>query len=211
MKTLVTVLLLIALGITSNAQNLNGKWKGKMTGPNGDLDLLYNFNVHADSLIGDVTSVMGTLPLENGKVNGNEFSFTVNVNGQVFSDNGVLEGDIIKLSSPMRDEPMILNRVNEESKIDGKWIGKVAGPQGEFEITFTFKVDGDKLTGKNSSTMGENELTNGVVNGNEFSFDVDAGGMIISHKCKYLDDDTIDANVKVMDQDIVMKLTRITQ
>jgi hypothetical protein len=37
MKTFITILLLIVLGITCNAQNLDGKWKGKMTGPNGGM------------------------------------------------------------------------------------------------------------------------------------------------------------------------------
>jgi hypothetical protein len=101
--------------------------------------------------------------------------------------------------------------IKEESKINGKWIGKVSGPQGDFELTFTFKVDGDSLKGTNSSAMGEAELTNGVVNGNDFSFDVDAQGMTISHKCKYLDDDTIEVKVNINDQEMVMKLTRVTQ
>jgi hypothetical protein len=106
---------------------------------------------------------------------------------------------------------MVLTRVKEESKIDGKWIGKVNGPQGEFELTFTFKVDGDTLTGKNSSSMGEIDLTNGIVNGDEFSFDVDFQGMKISHNCKYLDDNTIDMKANVMDQEVIMKLTRVAQ
>jgi hypothetical protein len=65
------------------------------------------------------------------------------------------------------------------------------------ELTFTFKMDGDKLTGKNSSVMGEIDLTNGVVNGNDFSFDVDLQGMIINHKCKYLADDSIEVKLMV--------------
>ena len=106
---------------------------------------------------------------------------------------------------------MVLSRVKEESRIDGKWIGKVNGPQGEMELTFTFKVDGDTLTGTDTSPMGEIKLTNGVVNGNEFSFDVDTGGMVINHKCKYLDDDTIDVIANVMEQEMDMKLTRVNQ
>jgi hypothetical protein len=100
----------------------------------------------------------------------------------------------------------------EESKINGKWIGKVSGPQGDFELTFTFKVDGDTLTGTNSSSMGEVDLTNGVVDGNNFSFDVDVQGMTINHKCKYIaDDDTIEVKVEINDQEMVMKLTRVTE
>jgi hypothetical protein len=59
--------------------------------------------------------------------------------------------------------------------------------------------------------MGEIDLTNGVVNGNDFSFDVDMQDMKISHKCKYLDDDSIELKADVMDQEMVMKLTRAAQ
>ena len=211
MKTLIALIVLLAVSMTANAQKLDGKWKGNMSGPNGDFELTFTFKVVGDSLGGEVTSQMGSIPLANGKVNGNEFSFDVNVNGQVFSNTGVFDGDTVKLSSPRRDEPMILSRVNEEPKIDGKWLGKVEGPQGEMELTFTFKVVGDTLTGTNSSPMGEIELTNGVVNGNDFSFDIDMGGMTISHKCKYFDDDTIEVRMNVMDQDMVMKLARVKQ
>jgi hypothetical protein len=208
MKTRIAFVLLMMLGITCSAQNIDGKWKGKMTGPNGDMDLLFTFKANADSLSGNVSSEMGTLPVENGKVNGNEFSFNVNVNGQVFRNTGVLDGDTIKLSSPGRDEPVRLSRVKDEAKIDGIWKGKVSGPQGDIELTFTFKVDGNKLTGKSSSSMGEMDLTNGIVNGDVFSFDVDAGGMTISHNCKYLPDDTIEVKANVNGQEMPMKLTR---
>ena len=211
MKAYITFLLLLVLSISGNGQKLDGSWKGTMTGPNGDFELLFTFKVDADSLSGNVTSEMGSILLEKGKVNGNEFSFDVNVDGQIISNTGILEGDSIKLSAPMMEKPLLLSRVIEKSKIDGRWIGKVTSPQGDLDLTFTFKVDGDQLTGKNSSSMGEIDLTNGIVNGNEFSFDVDLDGMKISHKCKYLDDDSIDVKAAVMDQDIAMKLTRVTQ
>jgi hypothetical protein len=211
MKTIITVLLLLVVSIVSNAQTLDGSWKGKFSGPNGDMDLVFTFKVNADTLNGDVTSEMGSIPIENGKINGNDFTFDVNVNGQVINHTGVLDGDTVKLSMPFGDQVMELSRVKEESKINGKWIGNISSPQGEMELTFTFKVDGDKLTGSDTSPMGETELSNGVVNGNDFSFDVDTGGMVIQHKCKYLDDDTIDVIANVMDQEINMKLTRATQ
>jgi len=211
MKILVAVILLSVLSITSNAQKLDGNWKGEMVGPNGDMSLLFTFKVNADTLSGTVTSEIGSMQLENGKVKGNEFSFDINVNGQVMSNTGVLAGDTVKLSGQRMEKPMKLIRVKNDAKIDGKWIGKVSSPQGDFELTFTFKVDGNKLTGKNSSSMGEMDLTNGIVNGNDFSFDIDMQGMSLSHKCKYLDDDTIEVKVNVNDQDTVMKLTRASK
>ncbi len=210
MKTIITILLLL-VGLTINAQTLDGKWVGKMDSPNGTLELTYNFKTDAAVLSGDVSSPMGTIQLENGKVNGNEFSFDISFNGQVISHTGVLNGNIIKLSLPMIDQPMELSRVSDKSKIDGKWIGTISSPQGDMELTFTFAVDGNKLTGKNSSAMGEIDLTNGTVNGNDFSFDVEMQGMKIVHNCKYLDDDSIELKAVVMDQEMVMKLTRVNQ
>jgi hypothetical protein len=200
--------LLLVFYITGNAQNLNGSGKGKMSGPNGDMELVFTFKVNADTLNGNVKSEMGSLPVENGKINGNEFSFDVNVNGQVINHTGVLDGDIVKLSVPWTEQPMELDRVKEESGINGIWIGLVNGPQGETELTFTYKVNGDTLTGTDSSSLGVIDLTNGIVNGNNFSFDVDLNGMKISHECRYLGKDTIDVVADVMDQKINMKLTR---
>ncbi|MFO7446574.1 MAG: hypothetical protein R6W90_09415 [Ignavibacteriaceae bacterium] len=211
MKTGITFLLLLVFGITVNAQKLDGSWKGTMAGPDGNFELVFSFKVVESSLTGDVTSAMGSLPIENGKVNGNEFSFDVNVNGQIMGHTGILEGDIVKLSATMMDKPMELTRIIEKSKIDGKWTGIVSSPQGEMDLVFTFVVEGATLSGKNSSAMGEIDLANGIVNGNEFSFDVDIQGMIVSHKCKYLEDDSIDVKAAVMDQEIAMKLTRVKQ
>jgi hypothetical protein len=211
MKTNFLILFLLVFGISISAQNVDGKWKGKMSTPNGDFELTFNFKANAGSLSGDVTSQMGSMMIENGKINGNEITFDINANGQAISHTGKLDGNVIKLSIPMMENPMVLNRVSDKSKIDGKWIGKASSPQGDMELTFTFAVDGAKLTGKNSSAMGEIDLTNGTVNGNDFSFDVEMQGMKIVHNCKYLDDDTIDVKAKVMDQEMAMKLTRVNQ
>jgi hypothetical protein len=70
------------------------------------------------------------------------------------------------------------------SDIDGKWNGKIAGPEGDMDLTFTFKVSGDTLTGAVETMMGEMPISNGKVNGSEFFFDVSFGDMAIRHWCK---------------------------
>jgi hypothetical protein len=56
---------------------------------------------------------------------------------------------------------------------NGKWTAEVPSRQGgTMTNTFTFKVDGDKLTGSLSSQMGEVDITNGKVEGDNISFDV---------------------------------------
>jgi hypothetical protein len=199
----------LIVSLAADAQKLDGTWKGTRSGPNGDFELTFTFKVKGDSLVGEVASQMGTIALENGKIHGNQFSYDLNFNGQTFSSTGVLEGDVVKITGSRRPEPMVLHRVIEESKINGAWLTKVSGPQGDMELTFTFKVDGNTLTGTDSSAMGSIPLTNGVVQGKEFSFDIEMQDMKISHKCKYLDDDSIEMKANVMEQDMIIKLKRV--
>lgn len=66
--------------------------------------------------------------------------------------------------------------------IEGKWKTSLEGPDGKMEITFTFKVDGNVLTGSVGSPMGDLPISNGKISGNEFSFDIDMGGNPMPHK-----------------------------
>lgn len=80
---------------------------------------------------------------------------------------------------------------NVNSGIDGTWIGKMDSPNGPVEITYNFNVEEDTLTGTVEGGMGEIEILNGKVDGNEFSFDTQFNGTTISHECELQDDDTI--------------------
>lgn len=66
-----------------------------------------------------------------------------------------------------------------QAKVDvtGKWAFNVETSAGAGAPTFTFKQDGEKLTGHYTGTFGEADLT-GTVKGAEitFSFTVDAQG-----------------------------------
>lgn len=56
---------------------------------------------------------------------------------------------------------------------NGKWTAEVPSRQGgTMTQTFTLKADGSKLTGSLSSQMGDVEITNGKVDGDNISFDV---------------------------------------
>ena len=59
------------------------------------------------------------------------------------------------------------------AKIDGKWESKFTTPQGDTRTTtYTFKVDGDKLSGTVSGGMGGDTPLTGTVKGNEVKFTV---------------------------------------
>ena len=58
--------------------------------------------------------------------------------------------------------------------VSGKWTAQVPGRQGQTrEQTFTFKVDGEKLTGSVSGMQGnDNPISDGKISGNDISFTV---------------------------------------
>ena len=61
--------------------------------------------------------------------------------------------------------------------IDGKWEGEVQGMGGEpIKIGYTFKADGTTLTGTTKDMNGSDvAITDGKIDGNNFSFSIDIG------------------------------------
>jgi len=81
--------------------------------------------------------------------------------------------------------------------ITGKWTGSIKTPDGnEFPLTYVFKADGNNLTGSLQGPQGEIPITEGKIDGSNFSFKLDFNGMAITNtgKC-YTDSLTIDAEV----------------
>jgi hypothetical protein len=57
--------------------------------------------------------------------------------------------------------------------VNGKWTAQVPGRDGQpQETTFTFKVEGDKLTGAVSGRQGDTPIADGKISGDEISFTV---------------------------------------
>jgi len=57
--------------------------------------------------------------------------------------------------------------------ISGNWKGTADSGNGPIERTFTFKVDGNKLTGETESQMlGKSTITDGKIDGDEISFSI---------------------------------------
>ncbi len=67
----------------------------------------------------------------------------------------------------------------QAADVSGKWSGDVPGRGGDTTpATFTFKVDGEKLTGSMTGPQGDLPLQDGKVSGSQVSFSTtfDAGG-----------------------------------
>jgi hypothetical protein len=102
------------------AQDINGKWKGQMQSPNGPMDLVFNFKATGDSLSGTVVSPMGELPINNGIIKGNTFSFQVNAGEMTINHQCTVMGDSISMKVPGMQEgeamEMTLKRLSEGEK-----------------------------------------------------------------------------------------------
>ena len=61
--------------------------------------------------------------------------------------------------------------VLQAADVAGKWTAQVPGRDGQTrEATFTFAVDGEKLTGTVSSPMGDQQITEGTIKGDAIAF-----------------------------------------
>jgi len=85
------------------AADIAGKWTGDMPGGGGDtMPTTFNFKVDGDKLTGTMTGPQGDLPLQDGKVSGDNLSFstTLEFNGNSIKIvyKGVVSGQTIKMT-----------------------------------------------------------------------------------------------------------------
>ncbi len=74
--------------------NLDGKWKGSITTPDGgNFPVSYNFKVDGATLTGTAESQEGTATIDSGKIAGNDFSFSVTVDGKTYPHTGKVYDD----------------------------------------------------------------------------------------------------------------------
>lgn len=79
----------------------------------------------------------------------------------------------------------------QTNPIDGKWKGTRETPNGTFEIEYTFKVEGDKLTGTWKTQFGETKLENGKVDGKKFSYSISFNEMTINNTGELINENEI--------------------
>jgi hypothetical protein len=102
-KTLITSSFLFVFALVCLAADLNGSWQGTVKLPNGDnLELTYKMKVEGEVLKGSVVSSYGEIPLLDGKVKGEDFSFKLEFGDNKFDYNGKLYGDSIVINSKLQ-------------------------------------------------------------------------------------------------------------
>ena len=96
------------------------------------------------------------------------------------------------------------------SGLNGKWTGALKSPSGEeFPINYTFKVNGDTFTGTGVSPDGDIPISDGKLNGTDFSFKVLYNNTTIENSGKYYAaGDSVGLNVNFNGEIMHATLTR---
>ena len=102
MRRLLALLALCASAVL--AADISGNWKATAEGPNGSMERTFTFKVDGSKVTGETTSSMlGKSTIQDGKVDGDTFSFTITADMQgtqlKLSYKGKITGDTIKVTS----------------------------------------------------------------------------------------------------------------
>lgn len=96
--SLLALVLLLAVTATAFANPI-GRWVGKVSTPNGEFELVYNFQVEGTTLTGNLSTPNGELPISDGKVDGSNLSFTMAFGDNAIAYTGTVNGDTMVLKS----------------------------------------------------------------------------------------------------------------
>ncbi len=201
MKKLLGVLSVLLLAMTmafaANAQspNVDGEWDAAMNTPGGVRNFKIKFKAEGEKLTGVVGRDSGSLPL-TGTIKGSDvqFSYTVNYNGNdlVLTMTGKVAGDSIVGTvsfGGMAEDEWSAKRAGAAAaaaaatpaasavNVSGDWDVEVQTDQGSGNPSFTFKQDGEKLTGNYKGLLGESALT-GTVKGDKIEFSFKVSGQL---------------------------------
>ena len=94
--------------------------------------------------------------------------------------------------------------------VTGKWKASAQSPDGqEMQIVFNLKLDGSKVTGTVQGPMGETAISEGKLDGDAISFNVEMNDMKIVHKGT-VSGDEMKLKVEIGDQTMEMTAKRAT-
>src|SRR6478736_6095991 len=78
MKVLLSVFVLLVMGVTAYAADVDGTWTGTVQGPMGDFPVSFTFKADGAKLTGTTLGFDGSsVPIQDGKIDGNTITFTV--------------------------------------------------------------------------------------------------------------------------------------
>jgi hypothetical protein len=206
MKVLVVFLFvaLCASAAIAQSPNVAGAWDATLTSPQGTFNIQITLKQDGEKVNGAVKGPDGDIPIEGTltgkdlklkytiKFQGNDLLITLTaaVDGGSMKGTadygGFAQGDFTAkragdAASPAKQTESAA--AAPSANISGAWAFQVESPAGTGSPTFTFKQDGEKLTGQYKGAFGEAPVA-GTVKGNkiEFTLKVEAQGQALSIK-----------------------------
>jgi hypothetical protein len=92
-----------------------------------------------------------------------------------------------------------------QNPIDGNWKGSRETPNGTFEVTYTFKVEGTVVTGVWKTQFGESKLEDGKIEGKKFSYSISFNDNKMTSTAELINENEI----VVKNERGEMKITRV--
>ncbi|MFI5137897.1 MAG: hypothetical protein ACHQIM_08710 [Sphingobacteriales bacterium] len=104
-KIITTALLLFCFfAVFATIENLNGRWTGTLKTDEGEeYPLLYNFKIDGDKITGTAKTPKGDMPINDGKITGDTFTFNVIVNKMEIDHSGKFYGDSVGVDISLGD------------------------------------------------------------------------------------------------------------
>jgi hypothetical protein len=196
--------LILSASATAQLPDVTGDWEVTINSPQGARTGQLSLKQDGEKLTGKIKSQRGETPLE-GEVKGKEikFKYTVKFQDQdlVISMSGNFDGDAIKgdvdfggfaqgdwnakrasaaaasgAAPPAAAQPSG-DKGGDKLDVTGSWSVTVETEAGSGNPSFTFKQDGEKLTGRYKGLLGEFDVT-GTVKGDKIEFSFKATGQV---------------------------------
>jgi hypothetical protein len=196
--------LILSASATAQTPNVTGDWDVTINSPQGARQGKISFKQEGEKLTGALKNQRGEIPIE-GAVNGKEikFKYTVKFQDQdlVITLTGNLDGDAMKGdadfggfaqgdwnakrasaaaasgAAPPAAAQSSGDKGGDKIDVTGAWSVTVETEAGSGNPSFTFKQEGEKLSGRYKGLLGEFDVT-GTVKGDKVEFSFKATGQV---------------------------------
>ena len=100
------ILMTLVMALCAYAADVTGKWKASAQGPDGDMQITFDLKQDGAKVSGTAESPMGPMQISEGKVEGDQITFTVKSDQFEVVHKGTISGDEMKLKVDVGDRTM---------------------------------------------------------------------------------------------------------
>ena len=104
MRAFILSVLFVFVAGMAFAADIDGNWEGEMAGMGGGapMKIAYNFKADGNTLTGTTKGMDGNdVAIKDGKIDGNNFSFVLEMMGMSMPHTGTVNGDTLELKPDM--------------------------------------------------------------------------------------------------------------